>query len=63
MGMSFQTAQAGRGKVYDAVVVGSGITGGWAAKELTEKGMEVLLLERGGPVRHRADYLTEHKAP
>ena len=32
MGMSFQTAQAGRGKVYDTIVVGSGITGGWAAK-------------------------------
>ena len=63
MGMSFRTAQAGRGRVYDAIVVGSGITGGWAAKELTEKGMEVLLLERGGPVRHGAGYLTEHKAP
>lgn len=63
MGMSLQTAQAGRGKVYDAIVVGSGITGGWAAKELTEKGMEVLLLERGRPVRHVVDYITEHKAP
>lgn len=63
MGMSFQTAQAGSGKVYDAIVVGSGITGGWAAKELTEKGMEVLLLERGGPVRHGVDYITEHKGP
>ena len=63
MGMSFQTAQAGRGKVYDAIVVGSGITGGWAAKELTENGMEVLLLERGGPVGHGVGYITEHKAP
>lgn len=34
-------------KVYDAIVIGSGITGGWAAKELTEQGLEVLLLERG----------------
>ena len=32
---------------YDAIVVGSGISGGWAAKELTEKGLKVLLLERG----------------
>ena len=32
---------------YDAIVVGSGISGGWAAKELTEKGLRVLLLERG----------------
>ncbi len=63
MGMNFPTAQAGNGKTYDAIVVGSGITGGWAAKELTEKGMEVLLLERGRPVRHGLDYITEHKAP
>ena len=32
---------------YDAIVVGSGISGGWAAKELTERGLTVLLLERG----------------
>jgi choline dehydrogenase-like flavoprotein len=63
MGVTLQAAQAGREKIYDAVVVGSGITGGWAAKELTEKGMEVLLLERGRPVIHGVDYITEHKAP
>jgi choline dehydrogenase-like flavoprotein len=63
MGMSFGTPQAGRQKVYDAIVVGSGITGGWAAKELTEKGLEVLLLERGRPVEHGADYVTEHQPP
>lgn len=45
---------------FDAIVVGSGISGGWAAKELTEKGLKVLLLERGAPVRHGADYSTEH---
>jgi choline dehydrogenase-like flavoprotein len=45
---------------FDAIVVGSGITGGWAAKELTEKGLKVLMLERGKPVEHRADYVTEH---
>ena len=48
---------------YDAIVVGSGITGGWAAKELSEKGLKVLLLERGGNVRHGVDYKTEHKPP
>ena len=37
---------------YDAIVVGSGISGGWAAKELTEKGLKVLLLERGRNIEH-----------
>lgn len=46
---------------YDAIVVGSGMTGGWAAKELTERGLKVLLLERGRNVRHGVDYTTEHK--
>lgn len=41
---------------YDAIVVGSGISGGWAAKELTEKGLKVLLLERGPDVEHIKDY-------
>lgn len=43
---------------YDAIVVGSGISGGWAAKELCEKGLKVLLLERGGPYEHVKDYKT-----
>jgi len=42
---------------YDAIVVGSGITGGWAAKELTEKGLKVLMLERGRPIEHIKDYI------
>ncbi|MEI9807429.1 MAG: GMC family oxidoreductase [Bacteroidota bacterium] len=46
---------------YDAVVVGSGISGGWAAKELCEKGLKVLLLERGGPYEHIKDYKTATK--
>ncbi len=46
---------------FDAIVVGSGISGGWAAKELTERGLKVLLLERGRNVAHRADYVTEGK--
>ena len=48
---------------YDAIVVGSGISGGWAAKELTEKGLRVLLLERGRDVEHIKDYVTATKAP
>lgn len=48
---------------FDAIVVGSGISGGWAAKELTGRGLEVLLLERGRNVEHRKDYVTESKAP
>jgi choline dehydrogenase-like flavoprotein len=47
---------------FDAIVVGSGISGGWAAKELTERGLKVLLLERGPNVTHRQDYVTEGKA-
>ncbi|SIN64992.1 GMC family oxidoreductase [Algoriphagus halophilus] len=43
-------------QAYDAIVVGSGISGGWAAKELTEKGLKVLLLERGPMVEHVKDY-------
>src|SRR4051812_14160725 len=49
--------------VYDAIVVGSGISGGWAAKELTEKGLRVLLLERGRNVEHIKDYVNATKAP
>ena len=48
---------------YDAIVVGSGISGGWAAKELTEKGLRVLLLERGKNVEHVKDYVNARKAP
>ncbi len=48
---------------YDAIVVGSGISGGWAAKELCEKGLKVLLLERGGPYEHIKDYTTANLHP
>ncbi|HEY1024519.1 MAG TPA: GMC family oxidoreductase [Sphingobacteriaceae bacterium] len=47
---------------YDAIIVGSGISGGWAAKELCEKGLKVLLLERGAPVVH-PEYPTATMAP
>jgi choline dehydrogenase-like flavoprotein len=43
---------------YDAIVIGSGISGGWAAKELTEKGLKTLLLERGRNIEHVKDYPT-----
>jgi choline dehydrogenase-like flavoprotein len=48
---------------YDAIVVGSGISGGWAAKELTEKGLRVILLERGKNIEHIKDYINATKAP
>lgn len=48
---------------YDAIVVGTGISGGWAAKELTEKGLKTLVLERGRMVKHIEDYPTMHKDP
>ena len=48
---------------YDAIVIGSGISGGWAAKELTEKGLKVLMLERGRPHEHIKDYASASKDP
>jgi choline dehydrogenase-like flavoprotein len=48
---------------YDAIVVGSGISGGWAAKELAEKGLRVLMLERGKNIEHIKDYVNATKAP
>lgn len=48
---------------FDAIVVGSGMSGGWAAKEFTEKGLKTLLLDRGRQVKHREDYPTENLAP
>jgi len=44
---------------YDAIIVGSGITGGWAAKELTEKGLNTLVLEAGRTIVPERDYV-EH---
>ena len=48
---------------YDAIVVGSGMTGGMAAKELTERGLKVLMIERGREIKHIEDYDTAMKAP
>ncbi len=48
---------------YDAIVVGSGISGGWAAKELCQKGLKTLVLERGRDLKHIVDYDTTNSAP
>ncbi len=46
---------------FDAIVIGSGISGGWAAKELTEKGLKVIMLERGRNIKHKEDYVNANK--
>jgi choline dehydrogenase-like flavoprotein len=51
-----------KNKTYDAIVIGTGISGGWAAKELCEKGLKTLVLERGRDVKHIVDY-EDMKAP
>ena len=55
--------KADQQNTYDAIVIGSGISGGWAAKELTEKGLKVLMLERGRNFEHIKDYKTADKNP
>jgi choline dehydrogenase-like flavoprotein len=50
-------------RTFDAIVIGSGISGGWAAKELTEKGLKTLVLERGRDVKHLVDYPTTNMNP
>ncbi len=48
---------------FDAIVIGSGISGGWAAKELCEKGLKVIMLERGRDIEHIKDYVNATKDP
>jgi len=48
---------------FDAIVIGSGISGGWAAKELCEKGLKTLVLERGRDIQHLKDYPTAMMHP
>ena len=55
--------KAGPQNYYDAIVIGSGISGGWAAKELCEKGLKVLMLERGRNFEHIKDYKSANKNP
>jgi choline dehydrogenase-like flavoprotein len=52
-----------KARTFDAIVIGSGISGGWAAKELTGKGLKTLVLERGREVKHVTDYPTTMKQP
>ena len=52
-----------KGRTFEAIVIGSGISGGWAAKELAENGIKTLVLERGRDVRHIEDYPTATKFP
>ena len=59
---TYINSKAKPNNTYDAIIVGSGISGGWAAKELCEKGLKVLLLDRGRNVVH-GDYPTATKAP
>jgi choline dehydrogenase-like flavoprotein len=56
--MTKLSEQSREERTFDAIVVGSGISGGWAAKELCEKGLKTLVLERGRKVEHGKDYKT-----
>lgn len=61
--MSFLNIDSIKDRTFDAIVIGSGISGGWAAKELTGKGLRTLVLERGRDVRHVTDYPTTMMQP
>ena len=55
--------EAEKQNTFDAIVIGSGLSGGWAAKELTEKGLTVLMIERGHQLEHITGYTTAMKTP
>ncbi len=61
--MNDTTLKSSNQNQYDAIVIGTGITGGWAAKELCEGGLKTLVLERGRMVKHIEDYPTMHDDP
>lgn len=61
--MSYLNVKAKESQTFDAIVIGSGMSGGWAAKELTEKGLKTLVLERGRDVKHLKDYPTTNTPP
>ena len=59
----FINAKGAQQNTFDAIVIGSGISGGWAAKELCDQGLKTLVLERGRNVEHNKDYPTATMAP
>ena len=61
--MAFLNIDSQKERTYDAIVIGSGISGGWSAKELCEKGLKTLVLERGRDVQHIKDYPTTNMYP
>ncbi|GLU56689.1 GMC oxidoreductase [Dyadobacter frigoris] len=61
--MSYLNIDSIKARTFDAIVIGTGISGGWAAKELTEKGLKTLVLERGKDVKHIVDYPTTNMQP
>ena len=61
--MLYLNINAIKDRTFDAIVIGSGISGGWAAKELTGKGLKTLVLERGRDVKHVTDYPTTMMQP
>ena len=54
---------ANRANTFDTIVIGAGMTGGWAAKEFCDNGLKTLLLERGRDVKHIVDYPTTNMKP
>ncbi|MDX1942769.1 MAG: GMC family oxidoreductase [Saprospiraceae bacterium] len=60
---TYLNTTAAKKRKFDAIVIGSGISGGWAAKELCEKGLKTLVLERGGKMDHITDYKTAFTDP
>ena len=61
--MAHLNFEAQKELTYDAIIIGSGVSGGWAAKELTEKGLRVLMLERGRQLEHVTGYEHALKSP
>jgi choline dehydrogenase-like flavoprotein len=61
--MAYLSIDSIKDRTFDAIVIGSGMSGGWAAKELAEKGLKTLVLERGRDVKHLKDYPTTNLYP